>query len=768
MGSAIPSGRPSFQPTGRLASSSFQQPKTGLFSNQPRQKAANTLFSVPASSPPVRASNHQSTGYGQYEDEEYSEEEEDEEDEEEEVYEDDEDMDAEGEDLDDDQDEIERQTHQPSFGRPQQPIPTSFDFGGSVFTSLGKSQFGLSNQSKTFAPAGKASTTTQTRYDFLGLAKGLAASSKQKVVEEPDDLVLETERLLNKLEASAAEGDLNNTMHSLKEVARELQAQWQKTAREVQDAGGEAEPSKLENAIKIASLLLYLYHPSEAEPKADFGGSIFGKSSFARSTGGQRKETPIPRVLLDWLNTYHELFPSDVEVVLEQGRDYSSHPQFWDAVLGSCFRGKLTDTIKLLRGANFSKAITAVDDGRINPGYIGLQLANIEKVIDDALRLLEASPAIRSGSWDIKSSEWNLYRRKVNQAIDSLREFAEGDSYDRDDEDPLLLGQSSAAKGGMGLSVASRKAQSKVPWTIYESLVNVYDHLLGNQTEIMNNAIDWVEAVVGSTVWWDGELDGNTAEDLRASRFSKSRSQRSRAVDISPCASYRRQLAQALATVTQSEDEELSINTSSSLEIGLACVFDGNLEGAIVIIRSLSLPIASAIVEVASAGKWLSGDSPAQLLKNFDKSDLMVLSYGQEDREQSGISKDKILVNYAKVLSRKQTYSSSDGSIVKEGWELAMQVVGRVDDASIADKSIVPLLDSIELDSEKVVDKVLTACNMLGFVDQGRALAEVSTLHNRSNLFQPCTKPLSLELCRRTSDRSMPVWVSNHLLCPLP
>lgn len=308
-----------------------------------------------------------------------------------------------------------------------------------------------------------------------------------------------------------------------------------------------------------------------------------------------------------------------------------------------------------------------------------------------------------------------------------LREFAEGESYDRGETEGPVHGKGlariSANKTG-SLSIASRKAQSKVPWTIYENLVNLYDHLLGNQSEIINNAIDWIEAVIGSTVWWDGDDEEASAEGFGASRFALSRAQRTRPVDVSPSVSYRRKLASSLAQVTQSEDEELEINTASPLEVGLACIFEDNLEGVISLLRSLSLPVATAIVEVASAGKWLPGSS-SSLFKNFDKSDLMVLSYGQEDQGQNAISKDKILVAYAKVLSRNPTYTSEDGYQTKEGWELAMQVIGRVDDPAIADKNIVPLLDSIELDSAEIVDKVLSSCNQLGFVEQGRALAEV-------------------------------------------
>ena len=163
------------------------------------------------------------------------------------------------------------------------------------------------------------------------------------------------------------------------------------------------------------------------------------------------------------------------------------------------------------------------------------------------------------------------------------------------------------------------------------------------------------------------------------------------------------------------------------LQVGLACVCEEDVQGVIAILRGWSLPLASAIVEIASAGGWLPQTQPrAQaLLDGFDQDDLMVLSHGQEE-DSSTLNRDDVLSTYAEYLARGDNFTSGDGVSSKEGWDLACRVLSRLDSSDNARRKIGQLLAELVLDSTEKVDRVLAVCIDIGLPEQVQAIAEVS------------------------------------------
>lgn len=382
--------------------------------------------------------------------------------------------------------------------------------------------------------------------------------------------------------------------------------------------------------------------------------------------------------------------------------------------------------MKLLKGGRFEVAETAPVDGFGENGYEGIQLKNTNAVISDAIGLIQECPAIASDDWDIKGHDWGLFRKQVQQAIEELREFAEGDSPNRASQDSQSdpFGVSASQNN---LAMQSRKAESNVPWSIYENLLILYNQLLGGSEEILGIAVDWVEAALGLAIWWDGDEEDGTKGSFAASRRSTQRSQGTRPVDVTPTISYRQKLRSALATVIELEDDSLGVNISSPTEVGIACIFDENLEGLAHILQNWSVVITSATVEVASADNWLH--SRTDDMGGFDKSDLMVLSYNHQ--ENGDLDKDQMMLQYARALARKGYVESPDGKSSREGWELGIQVVGRLDDENLSNEFIEEVLNSLELSSAERVDKILDLCTGLGFVDQSNNIAVVSTEHHQ-------------------------------------
>ncbi|KAK1076732.1 hypothetical protein LTR33_008692 [Friedmanniomyces endolithicus] len=166
------------------------------------------------------------------------------------------------------------------------------------------------------------------------------------------------------------------------------------------------------------------------------------------------------------------------------------------------------------------------------------------------------------------------------------------------------------------------------------------------------------------------------------------------------------------------------------IHVGLGCVLSDGVESVIRLLRTWSLPITASIVEIAALAGWLPKARPRSrelLEQGFSSEDLMVLSHGPGggQREQPGkLVRDDVLSEYADALAGKHVLHSSDGRTEREGWELAVAVLGRMDDEMEGERKIGELLDQIELSDEARVDRILLACQELELVEQARGIAE--------------------------------------------
>lgn len=754
--SGIQSSRPNpfkaaFTPTSNPSDPSRNRPlHSDLFA--PRANNPNP-FAAPASSPPQPAvTNEEDEDEDDYEDEEMSEEYSRED--ENAMEEDDEDMDMDG--------LTNRTQLQSSAVAPlsRSDFRSSRPFDGlESIRDVRRGSLRQSSRRQGVSASRTRSTATNSKYDLLGLAKGLAASRRQTSLSEPDDIVLQTEQIVNRLSDSDLARDVLQLSDTVTKVAQQLRDLWHQDYKHsygpgYSRIGPSEEESPLTKANFLASLLLQLHHPSSSQARQDLSlsKSRFGRSSTFSSSERPSSEVPIPQVLLDWLNTYHDSTTSSIDEIKSQMDGYSAHPEFWEGVSTALFRGRFAEAIKLLRGANFAVAHSAIEDGAEVPGYKGAQLENIQEMVNRLIAMLDSCPGFKYENWDIKGGDWTLFRHKLSQAIADLEDFAEGDNRARGD-DMSGFGSSNfgmSAARSHGWTAASRRAESRVPWAVYQHLKDVYNLMLGVPDEIFASSYDWVEAAIGLTVWWDGEEEDDIPKgSLAMSRRSLGRSQGARTVDVTPALAYRRKLASSLAEVFGGDEEELSLNTTDLVEVGLACVMDDNVEGVISVLQCWSMTVTSAVAEVASAAGWLTETSAnsKDIMKGFDKSDLLVLEYGRQDT--GGINKDELLKRYADALSGRQEFRSSDGKEVREGWELAVQVLARLDDPEDAKSSIRELLERLRLTSDELVDKVLALCLGTGLSGHAEEVAEVSN----ASLQFPVRRLLSFGVILTSSQR---------------
>ncbi|KAI9925718.1 hypothetical protein ASPWEDRAFT_136383 [Aspergillus wentii DTO 134E9] len=580
------------------------------------------------------------------------------------------------------------------------------------------------------------------------IVRNFASRSRTAPVDEPSNVILGTEDEICRMydEARNSERDTDFEV-TLSEVVNRLAATWKESTQPKgisRGAGigpGENAPN-VAKASFIASLLLQLHHPPPANTKSGSFSNPFGRAlprSLVLAGPRADKPTPIPKVLLDWLEANGAPQSTGLLELKEVEPNPTASSNFWEIVNAAVLHGRLEDAAGILRSADFNYARSALEDGLPQPGYRGTQLQNVQRCVNKALQILDSCPGLQHDDWDIKGTEWSLYRKRVLSVVADLEEFAEGDEEQLPPQPPLMDARFQAVNFGLtsnggpepfSFAQSARMAESRVPWTIYQNLRSLYRILLGDAAAIMNHSQDWIEATIGLTVWWDGEDDAEiSTQDLGATfNFQRSRmpkSQAPRAVDSNPEEAYLHRLDLALSSATSDKSDEAGfrVNSLSSLEVGLASVFEGNVEGVMELLQTWSLSIASAVAEVASAGGWLESSAGTKPLSGLSDNDLMVLSYGQDGNAPTGrVRKDDVLSAYAAGLFERPSIENEIGT--RSGWELALEISSRLDDSDKMQKSVSELLDKLPLDTAEQMDKVVLLCSELGLDKEGRRVSE--------------------------------------------
>ena len=628
---------------------------------------------------------------------------------------------------------------------------TPYDWGQHGSSRIGHSPKDLKRSQVNFAASYTSSRHPNARSvkrkdsNIPMIAKGLTKRLGSASLNEPDNMILETEELVGQLYPVASSGQDDQQMieAALVAVPDALSKLWQTCCNQtrrrsqpnevvVTNIGPNENDPPLAKATFLSTLLLKLHHPPAAKGKQAFAMSRSRRTSnFANSL--QLIDAPVrlesyPRVLLDWLDQHHNPYQNSILELISHHPNSTAHLNFWDIVFACTLRGKLGDVIRIFNGSDFSQARTARGDGQSRDGYGGVQLKNIQRVMTRAVQILEMCPAIQDDDWDTSGTDWVIFRRRVGQAMGDLASFAEGRDRDLDPAESTFQAENFGMRStSNALSQSARRVESKVPWTIYQNLKTLYGLLLGGTTEIISVTQDWLEAVIGLAVWWDGDDNdeiavGSLAMTRRSLR--RSQSQIPRSVDINVTTAYLRRIAYAFERVTdEAEEGSFQIDSNSPMEVGLACIFEGNVEAVLNFLHAWSLPVVSAVVETASIGGWFESAPGSGRVNGFDESDLMVLSYGQPEK---GLTRDGVLLDYAQALFVKESIQDPRRGISKEGWELSIELLNRLGDTSLANKHIGTMLGSLSLHSDLRADKLIGLCRIFGLEKEACEIAEVS------------------------------------------
>ncbi|OQE29390.1 hypothetical protein PENSTE_c002G01925 [Penicillium steckii] len=692
------------------------------------------------------ASSKMSEYNEEYEDEEMEPEEEQEE---EQIEEEDEDEDAEG--------DMDMSTNQPfnrlssldeTFGKPQPPQFTAFNEPRKpIYTNpTDAKRPKLDERWATRSPLRKTKLSPKKASAMPSILHNLASRLRPAAVDEPADMIISTEDSLGRLydELRDAEYRHIDLDAVLAYVANRLVTTWDTCAdrsgiKRPYGAGSSIGPGEqapnLVKASFIASLLLQIHHPSRASaPIAS--ASNPSANSMVKALQRASVATPVPQILLDWLNGNHASQDNDLQTLRYVEPNPVASSSFWDIINAAVLRGRFSEAAEILRSADFNFARSALEDGLPQPGYRGVQLQNIQRCVNKALQILDSCPGFQDDDWDITGSDWTQYRKRVLSAVEDLEEFAEGD--EREDTAVPQTNGFQAVNFGLGnmgqkpvsFAQSARMAESRVPWTIYQNLRSLYRIILGDTATIKDYSQDWVEATIGLTVWWDGEDDDPIAGmDFGASTnsldFQRSRGSRMqlRAVDRNMRDAYLRRLDLAFSSATSepSDNAGFRINSMNSLEVGLASVFEGNVEGVLELLQSWSQCVAAAVTEVASLGGWLETGSNKKM-PGLSENDLMVLSYGQAGPPSRGLNRDEVLRSYAFGLYDRGSIENESGT--REGWELALEVLSRFHNGDAMKKAVSEVVDKLPLENTAQLDRLVVLCSDLGLEDQGRKVSE--------------------------------------------
>lgn len=559
-------------------------------------------------------------------------------------------------------------------------------------------------------------------------------------VEESDDLILKTEEIILRLYDEGIVANDNDTkLHqALAKIPSELVSLWSDydkitasavTEEYISGIGPSPGASDFARANFIATLLLQLHHPRPTENQENaYARSVinFGSSLLAPPLP---KPTPVPQVLLEWMTEFHYPYPNQMRDVITYRPSPASHPNFWDVIYSELLRGRVQGVANALREAGWKNARVLEDDERGHHGgrgYSGVALANIERVIDEAVQLLDQCPAIRA-DWNVQGSDWTLFRLRASQASENLKRFAEGrdksagisSAYEAEN-----FGLSSLSDYDQSYTGTARRAESRVPWGIYQNLLALYGLLEGGAVEIVASAEDWTEAAVGLMVWWD------EAKDDRRLALGRSQNRFSNSAENISQEFYLEKLSRCFKKATDGSTD-LQVNTLISSEIGLACAFEGDVEAVVLYLRTLSGPIASAVVEIASLGGWLpmSGE-PQNLIAmgSLDQDDLALLGIDGSGQKTDGV-KDSTLISYAACLTRHGQMESESTrghpATVREGWEVAIEILGRLDSPQRSEEEVGNVLDTLPKDSGTTVDRLIRLLNELGMANLAESVSEV-------------------------------------------
>ncbi|KAL7937030.1 aconitate hydratase [Trichoderma chlorosporum] len=532
---------------------------------------------------------------------------------------------------------------------------------------------------------------------FGTIAKDIFTYQEPARLTEKPDLILKTENLVCQLynDGVGAHDDPERLESSLADITYKLIRVWTDYVEELPPPEGEdlatigpgEDADPFEKATYVAHLILRMHH-TRFDTKLE-----------------DDKASPLPEILFDWMQSSHNLYPDQIREISRYKPSPACHSLYWQTLRNALLRGDVNGAKQLLKNAGWEHVRRGPMGGQT---YIGKALENVRRFADATCEMLDQCPGTRN-DWEILNSSWTLFRVQARGSLDRLTLFAEG-------KDTSLL-DSLNDEVDTSMSAMAKKASSQIPWDIYENLQTVYDIVLGQTEAILETAQDWCEATIGLFGWWDEGIQ--RPKSLLQSQFGISGMSPGSFTDPED---YFDRLVTVFNLVIQSG---LSPNSMNPVEVALASAFEGNTNAVIGCLRTWSLPVACSVAEIASLGGWLPPPESVKPLPadTLDMDDLMLLGVSQPSSDDVEGIKDTSIVIYARELAGIEHLSPQ-----LDGWEMAIQVLGRMDVPEKSEETVGELLRdllaTLDETSSTTVDKMWRILSDLGMMNYAEETAE--------------------------------------------
>jgi hypothetical protein len=108
---------------------------------------------------------------------------------------------------------------------------------------------------------------------------------------------------------------------------------------------------------------------------------------------------------------------------------------------------------------------------------------------------------------------------------------------------------------------------------------------------------------------------------------------------------------------------------------------------------------------------------------SLDQDDMGLLGLNSSPTKVDS-EKDETLITYASSLVHRDLLKA-EGLPSRDGWEIAIAILGRLDSVSRTEKMIGDFLHSFPLDSSATVDKLWRLLNSIGMTVHAESTAEV-------------------------------------------
>lgn len=249
-----------------------------------------------------------------------------------------------------------------------------------------------------FRASSMRSGNRRRQFDFAAAAKSLYEQPQVQYarVTEPPDVIIGTENLISRLYAEGVgpDDDEERLDDTLANVAGLVTSLWRVAVEnmprphEEHAAGIGPGPhaSPFERAAYLATFALRVHHTRCDE----YGRAV----------------ESLPETMFRWLSDSHDLYPNQVQDVLRHKPSPACHGLYWQTVFIALLRGKVGDAQTLLKLAGWEHVKKRP---RGDFQYQGRALENVQRATQETCAMLETCPG-KSGSWDIYSSDWTLFR----------------------------------------------------------------------------------------------------------------------------------------------------------------------------------------------------------------------------------------------------------------------------------------------------------------------------------------------------------------------